>query len=198
MIYNDKVGDKMTKQVKILASIGFLFIVAGLITNFTTSFTQDKEEVSRRMNVVNSSYETFKQEAKDFSTTRDNIYNNVFSNLYFETLNLSINNCLEELQKYEQKLDEMEKTVQELKENCNGIYFPESQTNNKCQTYATSYEEMVNYFINDITQVNQNIEEYNKYNQENATGIPPISKYSTTKDYIDFNGDKEYAGKEDF
>ena len=92
----------------------------------------------------------------------------------------------------------MEKTVQELKENCNGIYFPESQTNNKCQTYATSYEEMVNYFINDITQVNQNIEEYNKYNQENATGIPPISKYSTTKDYIDFNGDKEYAGKEDF
>ena len=75
----------MTKQVKILASVGFLFIILGLITNFTTSFTQDKEEVSKRMNIVNSSYEIFKQEANDFSTTRDNIYNNIFSNIFFET-----------------------------------------------------------------------------------------------------------------
>ena len=40
-----------------------------------------------------------------------------------------------------------------------------------------SNEEMVNYFMNDIVQVNQNIEEYNKYNEENGTGIPPIQKY---------------------
>ena len=57
---------------------------------------------------------------------------------------------------------------------------------------------MVNYFINDVTQVNKNIEEFNKYNQENNTGVTLLQKYNTTKKYIDFNNDKEYAGKEDF
>ena len=84
------------------------------------------------------------------------------------------------------------------KENCKDVYFPNADTNTKCQTYAITYEEMVNSVINDIKQVNQNIEDYNKYNEENNTGIPPIQKYNTTKKYIDFNNDKEYAGKEDF
>lgn len=188
----------MTKQVKILFSLGVFFIIVGLITNFTISFNADKEEVSIRMKQVNQTYQVFKREANVFSNTRDNLYDNVFSELYFENLNLSINNCLIELEKYEQKLDEMGKIAEELKNSCGNIYFPESDINSKCQTYALSYEEMVNYFMNDIVQVNQNIEQYNKYNEENKTGIAPIQKYNTTKKYIDFNNDKEYAGKEDF
>ena len=147
----------MTKQVKILFSLGIFLIIAGLITNFTMSFSADKEEVSKRMKKVDKTYEIFKREASNFSATRDNLYDNVFAELYFETLNLSINNCLIELEKYEQKLDEMAKIAEELKESCGDIYFPEADTNNKCQTYALSYEEMVNYFMNDIVQVNQNI-----------------------------------------
>lgn len=188
----------MTKQIKILCSLGVFLIIAGLIANFTMSFHEDKEEVAKRMKEVDKSYEIFKREATIFSNTRDDLYDNVFAELYFETLNLSINNCLTALEEYEKKLDEMGKIAEELKESCQDIYFPESTTNTKCQTYALSYEEMVNYFMNDITQVNQNIEEYNQYNEENQTGIAPIPKYSTTKKYIDFNNDKEYAGKEDF
>lgn len=188
----------MTKSVKILFSLGVFLITLGLITNFTMNFNADKEEVSKRMQTVDKTYEVFKREASDFSNTRDNLYDNTFTELYFETLNLSINNCLIELEKYEKKLDEMGQIAEKLKKNCQDIYFPEADTNNKCQTYALSYEEMVNYFMNDIIQVNQNIEEYNKYNVENATGIAPIQKYNTTKNYIDFNNDKKYAGKEDF
>ena len=188
----------MTRKIKVLFCLGFLLIILGIITNFTMSFSQDKEEVAKRMKVVNSTYEIFKKEAQDFSTTRDNLYNNVFSELYFENLNLSIATCLKELQTYEAKLDKMSSSAETLKENCNGIYFPEAEVNTKCQNYATSYEEMVNYFINDVKQVNANIEEYNNYNLENQTGIAPIQKYNTTKDYIDFDGDKKFAGKEDF
>ena len=188
----------MTKQVKILFGLGVFLILLGITTNFTMGFKQDKKEVSKRMKVVNSTYEVFKQETQNFSQTRDNLYDNVFSELYFETLNLTINNCLIELQKYEQELDKVGLTAEKMKENCSNIYFPDSTTNTQCQTYALSYEEMVNYFINDIKQVNDNIEEYNKYNQENNTGVAPIQKYNTTKKYIDFNNDKKYSGKEDF
>ncbi|HIR49496.1 MAG TPA: hypothetical protein IAB35_05905 [Candidatus Faecimonas gallistercoris] len=188
----------MTKSVKILFTLGFIFIVFGLITNFTVGFKQDKKEVEKRMKIVNSTYEIFKKKVQKFNTTRDDLYNNVFSQLYFETLNQTITNCLQELQNYETQLDKVENSAKKLQKNCENIYFPSADVNTKCKTYATSYEEIVNYFINDIKQVNDNIEEYNNYNQENKTGIAPIQKYNTTKDYIDFNQDKEYAGKEDF
>ena len=198
MIIKDRIGGKVVKSAKILLIVGITLTITGLITNFTFSLKQDKQEVKERMKIVNSTYEIFKKDAKEFSTTRDNLYDNVFSELYFETLNLTINNCLMELQKYEQKLDELTPIANKLKKNCKDIYFPTSDTNTKCQTYATAYEEMVNYFVNDVKQVNDNIEKYNEYNIENNTQIAPLQKYNTTKKYIDFNEDKEYSGKEDF
>lgn len=188
----------MTKRIKILFSLSAFCIVLGLILNFTVNFKLDKEEVAARMTVINATYELFKQNTREFSTTRDNLYDNVFSELYFETLNETIPNCLEELQKYEIVLDQVGKDAEKLKNNCENIYFPSSDVNTKCKTATETYEEMVNYFINDITQVNQNIEDYNKYNQENNTGIAPVQKYNTTKKYIDFNDDNEYSGKEEF
>ena len=181
MIIKDRIGGNVVKSAKILLIVGITLTITGLITNFTFGLKQDKQEVNKRMKVVNSTYETFKDSAKEFSTTRDNLYDNVFSELYFETLNLTISNCLTELTKYEQKLDEITPIAEKLKKNCQDIYFPSSDTNTKCQNYALSYEEMVNYFVNDVKQVNDNIE-----------------KYNTTKKYIDFNEDKEYSGKEDF
>ena len=84
----------MTKQVKILFSLGVFLIAIGLITNFTMSFSADKEEVAKRMKKVDKNYEIFKREATNFSNTRDSLYDTVFAELYFETLNLTINNCL--------------------------------------------------------------------------------------------------------
>ena len=188
----------MKKQVTILSSLGVLFIVLGIITNFTINLKQDKKEVNIRMKSINSIYEIFKTNTQSFSETRDHLYDNIFSELYFETLNQSIPRCLEELQNYEVILNKVVNNAIELKKKCEGLYFPEANINTKCKTAILSYEEMVNYFINDVTQVNENIEEFNKYNKENNTGIAPLQKYNTTKKYIDFNNDKDYTGKEDF
>ena len=46
----------MTKQVKILFSLGVFLIAIGLITNFTMSFSADKEEVAKRMEKVDKNY----------------------------------------------------------------------------------------------------------------------------------------------
>ena len=54
----------MTKQVKILFGLGVFLILLGITTNFTMGFKQDKKEVSKRMKVVNSTYEVFKQEKR--------------------------------------------------------------------------------------------------------------------------------------
>ena len=185
--------------VKILIAIlVILIIAAGVILACKIMKDKNKETtaVTEENKVLTAAVE--EKKVQKFNTTRDDLYNNVFSQLYFETLNQTITNCLQELQNYETQLDKVENSAKKLQKNCENIYFPSADVNTKCKTYATSYEEIVNYFINDIKQVNDNIEEYNNYNQENKTGIAPIQKYNTTKDYIDFNQDKEYAGKEDF
>ena len=158
----------MKKQIIVLSTLGTVLIIVGLVLNFGVGLKQDKEEVNERMTKINT------------------------------TLNQNITTCLQELQKYEATLDVIEPIANTLKKNCADLYFPDSTINTKCQTYANSYEEMVNYFVNDVIQVNNNIEEYNKYQQANQTGIAPLQKYNTTKKYIDFNEDKKYAGKEDF
>ena len=188
----------MKKQVTILSGLGVLFIILGIVTNFTMNLKHDKQEVNARMKSINNTYEIFKKNTKSFSDTRDYLYDSIFSELYFDTLNESIPTCLTELQKYEKVLDQVGNNAIKIREKCEGIYFPESNINTKCKAAILSYEEMVNYFINDVTQVNKNIEEFNKYNQENNTGVTLLQKYNTTKKYIDFNNDKEYAGKEDF
>ena len=37
---------------------------------------ESKKEVAKRMNVINATYELFKQDMQQFSTTRDNLYDN--------------------------------------------------------------------------------------------------------------------------
>lgn len=185
------------KKVKILGTVGILLIVAGVITNFMNSLKTDKEEIHRRMEVITSSYEVFKQDATTFSQVRDDLYINVFSEIYYETLKDNITVYFEKLKEYENTLDQVEKEALTLNENCKGIYYPEAEINTKCSAFSKSYEEMVNYFVNDVNQVNKNIDEYNKYQTENITGNVLLEKYHTTKKYIDFNQDKEYAGKEE-
>ena len=82
-IYKDKVGGRMAKRIKVLFSLSAFCIILGVILNFTTSFKQDKQEVAKRMKVINSTYELFKENTTEFSNTRDNLYDNVFSELYY-------------------------------------------------------------------------------------------------------------------
>lgn len=185
------------KKVKILATLGIFLIVVGMVTNFVTSLKTDKQEINKRMKVITGTYEVFKTNANTFSSLRDDLYTNVFSEIYYETLKENIAIYKTKLAEYEKSLEQIETEALTLQKNCRGVYYPEAEVNTKCTTYAKSYEEMVNYFVNDVTQVNNNIEEYNKYQTENATGNPLLEKYKTKKQYIDFNKDKKFEGKEE-
>ena len=89
----------MKKQIIVLSTLGTVLIIVGLVLNFGVGLKQDKEEVNERMTKINTTYEQFRKDTETFSNTRDHIYDNVFSELYFETLNQNITTCLQELQK---------------------------------------------------------------------------------------------------
>lgn len=185
------------KKAKVLATVGVVLIVIGVVTNFVMNLKSDKKEVNHRMELITSTYEIFKTNANNFSKLRDDLYTNVFSEIYYENLKENIEVYKTKLREYETTLEQVEKEALTLEKNCQDIYYPEASINTKCTTFAKSYEEMVNYFVNDVMQVNKNIEEYNTYQKENATGNILLEKYETTKKYIDFNKDKKYEGKEE-
>ena len=91
-------------------------------------------------------------------------------------------------------IDELEGNTLKLNKLCEDAYYPDSSTNKKCMNYKSIYEQVVNYFVTDINNYNNNIKKCNSLiSDENSK----IKNYKTKKKYIDYNNDGKYDGKEE-
>ena len=75
------------------------------------------------------------------------------------------------------------------------MYYPDGVINSKCNNYKAIYEQVVNYYVTDIKNYNNNIKKYNEY-QKSINSNLILNIYKTDKDYIDYNEDKIFDGKE--
>lgn len=182
------------KKVKILSLTGTTMIISGLIANFFIGFQQDKVVTASRMNDVINLYKPFTSNIEKFNQLRDDLYINVFSEIYYDNLNENILNIKEKLKEYENLTDEVIKDAKTLESYCTNVYYTKSSVNTKCNNYKINYEKTVNYFVSDIKKVNDVIEKYNNYQmQENNK----LDLYKTNKKYIDYNKDRKYEGKDE-
>ena len=74
------------KHLGIMIFIGFLLIVIGVISYVIINYNNDQAEVKKRMHVVREYYEEFKTDVESFNKIRDNIYSEVLSDTYYQTL----------------------------------------------------------------------------------------------------------------
>ena len=74
----------------------------------------------------------------------------------------------------------------------------ESVPEQQFELAKANYEAAHNYYISDVKLYNQMIDEYDKYNLENGGTFAKVNKaeYKVYKDYIDYDKDGEYFGKE--
>ena len=77
---------------------------------------------------------------------------------------------------------------------CEDVYYNDLSVNNQCGNYKNIYEQVNNYFVSDIKLYNDNVSKYNDY-QKSIYSSLIINNYDTNKNYIDYNGDKKYEGK---
>ena len=75
------------------------------------------------------------------------------------------------------------------------MYYPDGTIDSKCNNYKVIYEQVINYFVTDINNYNNNIKKYNEY-QKSINSNLILNIYKTDKDYIDYNEDKIFDGKE--
>ena len=183
------------KIAHLLMTLSFVLIMAGGVSSFVLGLKADKLETQKRIDVVNNEFEVLSTNTTIFENLRDELYNKVLSNVYFDTMYKDDKTVKEKLSNYENLVDELEKTTIKLDNLCKNVYYPDMEANTKCSNYKSIYEQVNNYFIGDIEVYNKNVLKYNE-DQESKKSNLIIEEYKTRRDYIDYNGDHKYDGKE--
>ena len=179
-----------------IMTLSFVLIISGCVSSFVLELKHDHEETYNRMYKVDDEFEVFSANTSVFEENRDELYNVVLSNVYYDTMYDEDKDIKNKLSNYENLVDELTKNTNNLNKLCNNMYYSSSTTNSKCNNYKSIYEQVVNYFVSDINIYNDNVDKYNKYQEENNSSLR-ISKYKTKKVYIDYNNDKKFDGKEE-
>lgn len=183
----------------ILALIGVALIIYGFILMFISSLKKDQQEMNDRMDTIVTEYDKFNKQVEEFNTVRTTLHQEFLDKVYYETLEQNDTSYKNKLIDYETKVATISKSTKTIREYCkDGIYYSSSDVNNKCASFKTGYEEMVNAFVDDINTYNSNITNYNNYlDSEGNTTSLKLEQYNTKKTYIDYNNDGEYSGKEE-
>lgn len=175
---------------------GFLFLISGSVTSFLTGLKTDHQEVLRRMDDVSGVFESFSTNTSVFEEVRDELYTDVLGNVYYETMFLTDTTVKKKIEDYEDIVDKLKKDADKMDQLCGTVYYPNSEVNSMCENYKSIYEQVVNYFVTDIHTYNENVKKYNEY-QEVIHSSLMVEEYKTKKDYIDYNGDNVFDGKEE-
>ena len=90
---------------------------------------------------------------------------------------------------YSKEINNIDNYINNINLRCNGIY-NDSEINKVCNSYKLVYEKVINLYVSDIDNYNKFIEEYNEYKKENIELIEKVH------DYIDYNNDEKYEGRD--
>ena len=185
------------KHLGIMIFIGFLLIVIGVISYVIINYNNDQAEVKKRMDVVRESYEEFKTDVESFNKVRDNIYNEVMGDTYYQTIKDNDKHYKELYQNYSDNLEKIDKDYSKVSDKCINVLHPDADVNNKCEAIVAGYEEVVNTYISDVNSYNALIDSYNKWLNDNNSSDSKLEKIKLDRDYLDINGDREYNGRKD-
>ena len=179
-----------------LMTLSFIMIISGGVSSFVKGLKEDHTATYNRLQVVNDEFEVFSANTSIFENYRDELYNVVLTNVYYDTMFETDTDVKMKLVNYEKLVDQISDNTYKLNALCDNVYFPSGEGNSKCVNYKSIYEQVINYFVGDIKLYNKNVLKYNEY-QKSIKSSLTIREYKTNKKYIDYNEDGNYDGKEE-
>ncbi len=184
--------EKTKKFGFVMLTLSIMMIIAGTVSSFVVSLKADQEATQKKVVVVKDAFEEFNASVTAFETTRDTLYTESLGNLYYDTLAANDAILKEKLNNYESIVDDVVKHVNVMDGLCNDVYYPDSDANSKCSNYKLIYEQVANYFMEDIKLYNTAIK---TFNTQPAGIANPLIEYKTNKKYVDYNKDKVFEGR---
>jgi len=178
----------------IILIIVLVLLIFGIYT-FITSFKEDKKITAEKANQIIESYNQFNENVLTFAKERDNIYK-LRENTYLEEFAKNTDGWDKLMNTHSQNIKKIEQSSKLLKENCK-FTFADPNVNSKCTVFKSTYEAANNYYISDIKSYNKTVKEYNDWAKTNNKPTLNQIKLEIHKNYIDYDKDGEYFGKEE-
>lgn len=186
---------KVRKFGVFLLTISVMMIISGTVCSFVVSLKEDQEKTQARMLVVKDEFEAFNNAVSTFELERDTLYTESLGNIYYDSLSTDDILLKNKFSNYENIVDEIVKKVNIMDDLCKDVYYPDSTINSNCSDYKLIYEQVVNYFMEDVKLYNNTIKTFNE--QQVAVGSTyAIIEYKTSKKYVDYNKDGIFEGKD--
>ena len=186
---------------KSLTIIGVVMIIIVIIFIcawvWVDGLKEDTAITKKKMDEVLDAYPKFNEEVDNFSKLRNQLYESK-EDLYLETLRDNAASWNTFMENYKNSIMKVENTALILKKNCAEEY-GDVNVSSKCTTFKANYEAAHNYYISDVKMYNQMVDEYDVYNAEHGNGYAKVNKasYGPYDDYIDYDKDGEYFGKDE-
>lgn len=183
------------KRWKLLLGILLILTVIGVFLYFyISSFKVDREETLALMKEVNEDYPKFNKSMTEFVNKRNAFYKQK-EEIYLEDMGKNTNAWVTFMNDYAKIIENIENNSQRLKDACKNN-FGDINAKTQCNQFRVNYEAANNYYITDIKAYNNIVKEYNEWLTNHNSKYPKLNEVSLSKDYIDYDEDGEYFGKE--
>lgn len=191
---------KGKKIIIIILIVLVILSVLGLfVYNFYKGYKEDKIKTEELINNINIHYNNFITDLNNINDKREIVYTNIFKETYYTDMQNNIENWNNLITEYSKSVEKLDNNSEYLKNNCLNIKFYHVDINPKCDLFIENYETIINYYISDIAIYNNNIDSYNTWaseNQEESYKIIDKIVNNSYTEYIDFNNDGVFWGKE--
>ncbi len=179
------------KKGVLIGLVGTLLVILGAILYFVIEVGKENNNEKKDTSKIVENYNIYKTFAEETSSWRSE---NILGDIFIEEVNENYKDWIEKYSEYKKKLDEHEEKSKELKELCVNKTYNDSDIKSKCDAFVIAYETMVNYYVNDVNNLNKILEEYRSSNTI-QNKLDNISDFNKGKyDYVDINDNGEYTG----
>ena len=179
------------RWISVILIIIIILIIGGII-KFIIDLNKEKAMTEETISLINSSYQELENNVREYNKYRGLISDNL-SSYYKDSFLAKYNDLISNFEEYDKIILNISNNIDTIKNNCGDSLFANSEINDICNSYKSSYEEIVNVYIGDINNFNKFV---NTYNSETGEELNKI-KSSVIDNYIDYNNDGEYRGMED-
>ena len=179
---------KMNIITLVLVIITIIIIIIGL---YIGNIVHERKTVQKNIELIKYNYNEFTNNILEFNQIRTNLSNKL-NNFVYTTYIDEHQNYIELLNKYTDNIKKIDANVSNITKRCDFTY-NDKNINIICDSYESAYEKMVNLYVSDVINYNNKIKSYNEqYITEEELGQFDAAH----KEYIDYNNDKKYEGKE--
>lgn len=178
------------KYIKPTIIIGIILMILITIILLITNISKERKTLNNNMEVIKYNYEELSKSVTEYNQIRTDLIEKL-NDFTFDTYSNIHNEYTVLLTKYNENIDKIDSYTNNINDKCNVIY-KDKNVNNICNNYKAIYEKLINLYVTDLTNYNNKVANYNEYKESNIELFKLIHK-----DYIDYNNDNLYEGKDE-